>query len=87
MFTLRGKQQKIVADIRKRLLRELADEVEERFGGNKAKAAIALEMHRVPFTNLCNGREAATLDKLIQIGAKLGWEIELRVKRGTGDVK
>lgn len=77
-----GKHQKIVDDIRKRLLRELVSEVDERFEGNKAKAAEAIEMHRVPFTNLCNGKEGATIDKLIQIGAKLDWKIELRVERG-----
>ncbi len=74
--------QKIVDDIKKRLLRELVSEIDERFDGNKAKAAEAVEMHRAPFTNLCNGREGATIDKLIQIGTKLGWKIELRVERG-----
>ena len=77
-----GKHKKLVDDMRKRLLRELVSEVNERFEGNKAKAAEAVEMHRVPFTNLCNGREGATIDKLIQIGAKLDWKIELRIERG-----
>jgi plasmid maintenance system antidote protein VapI len=76
------KQQRPVEDIRKRLLGELIQEVEDRFGGNKARAAEAVAMHRVPFTNLCNGKEGATIDKLIQIGAMLGWKIELRVDRG-----
>lgn len=65
----------------------MIDEVEERFDGNKAKAATALQMNRVQFTNLCNGREGATIDKLIQIGAMLGWSIDVRVKRKTGEVK
>lgn len=81
------RHRKIVTDIRERLLRELIDEVEERFDGNKAKAATALQMNRVQFTNLCNGREGATIDKLIQIGAMLGWSIDVRVKRKTGEVK
>ena len=82
-----GKHQKIADDIRKKLLRELVVEVDERFDGNKAKAAIAVEMHRVPFTNLCNGRDGVTIDKLIQIGAKLGWDIELLIDRKNGDDK
>lgn len=76
-----GKHRYVVEDIRNRLLDELIREVEDRFGGNKAKAAEAVDLHRVQFTNLCNGREGATIDKLIQIGAKLGWKIELRVER------
>lgn len=76
------KQERLVEDFRKRLLDELIRDVEDRFEGNKAKAAEAVQMHRVPFTNLCNGKEGATLDKLIQIGAMLGWKIELRVDRG-----
>ena len=77
------KPQKTVDSIRKSLLGELVSEVDERFGGSKTKAAEAVEMHRVPFTNLCNGREGATIDKLIEIGTKLGWEIELYVDRGN----
>lgn len=76
------KPRRLVEDIRNRLLNELIREVEDRFGGNKAKAAEAVEMHRVPFTNLCNGKEGVTIDKLIQIGTTLGWKIELRVERG-----
>lgn len=79
------KQRQLVEDIRNRLLTELIQEVETRFGGNKTKAAEAVEMHRIPFTNLCNGREAATIDKLIQIGAMLGWKVELRVERRKED--
>jgi len=76
------KQPHLVEEIKKKLLSELIQEVDDRFDGNKAKAAEAVEMHRVPFTNLCNGKEGPTIDKLIQIGAKLGWKIELRVDRG-----
>ena len=79
------KQRHVVEDIRNRLLDELIREVEDRFGGNKAKAAEAVDLHRVQFTNLCNGREGATIDKLIQIGAKLGWKVELRVERRKED--
>lgn len=75
------KQRHVVEDIRNRLLGELIQEIEDRFGGNKTMAAEAVEMNRVSFTNLCNGREGATIDKLIQIGATLGWKIELRVER------
>lgn len=76
-----GKQRRLVENIRNSLLNELIRDVENRFGGNKTKAAETVEMHRIPFTNLCNGKEGATIDKLIQIGAKLGWKIELRVER------
>ncbi len=75
------KKQLRAENIRNRLLDELIQEVEDRFGGNKTKAAEAVEMHRIPFTNLCNGREGASIDKLIQIGMKLGWKIELKVNR------
>ena len=75
------KKQRRAEDIRNRLLDELIQEVEDRFGGNKTKAAEAVEMHRIPFTNLCNGREGASIDKLIQIGMKLDWKIELHVER------
>ncbi len=81
------KQRDVVEDIRNRLLDELIHEVKDRFDGNKAKAAEAVQLHRVQFTNLCNGREGATIDKLIQIGVKLGWKIELRVDRKSGDSK
>ena len=81
------KHQKTVDDIRKRLLGELVSEVDERFGGSKTKAAEAVEMHRVPLTNLCNGREGATIDKLIEIGVKLDWEVELHVNRKHRDGK
>lgn len=81
------KQRHVVEDIRNRLLDELIREVEDRFGGNKAKAAEAVDLHRVQFTNLCNGREGATIDKLIQIGATLGWKIELKVNRKSGESK
>ena len=56
-------------------------EVEGRFGGNKAKAAETVGMHRIQFTNVCNEKVGTTIDKLIQIGAMLGWKIELRVER------
>lgn len=75
------RKQRLVEDIRNRLLDELIQEVEDRFGGNKTKAAEAVDMHRIPFTNLCNGKEGASIDKLIQIGSALGWKIELRVER------
>ncbi len=81
------KHRDIVEEIRNRLLDELIQEVEDRFGGNKAKAAEAVSLHRVQFTNLCNGREGATIDKLIQIGARLDWKIELNVNRKSGDSK
>lgn len=81
------KQKLIVDDIRNRLLNELIQDVKDRFDGNKTKAAEAIDMHRIPFTNLCNGREGATIDKLIQIGAKLGWKIELTINRKSGDGK
>lgn len=75
------RKQRLVEDFRNRLLSELIQDVEDRFGGNKTKAAEAVEMHRTPFTNLCNGREGATIDKLIQIGELLDWKIELHVER------
>lgn len=84
---LMRKQQRIVEDIRNRFLNELNQEIEDRFGGNKTKAAEAVEMNRVSFTNLCNGREGATIDKLIQIGFLLGWKIELKINRKSGDGK
>lgn len=77
---MRNRRQ-LVDEFRKRLLGELNQDVEDRFGGNKAKAAEAVEMGRIQFTNLCNGRDGATIDKLVQIGATLGWKIEIRVER------
>ena len=81
-----GKHKKEADNIRKRLLIELVNEVDERFEGNKAKAALFLKIHRVPFTNLCNEREGVTIDKLIEIGSKLGWKIELSIDRDKGDL-
>ena len=78
---------KITDEIRKKLLHELKLEVAERFDGNKASAATTIGMHRVPFTNLCNGKEGSTIDKLIEIGTQLGWEIDLSVDRKNGDKK
>lgn len=80
-------QRRLVEEFRQRLLGELNQDVEDRFGGNKAKAAEAVEMGRIQFTNLCNGRDGATIDKMIQIGATLGWKIELTVNRKSGDRK
>lgn len=75
------KPEHVVEKIRNELLSELNQEVEDRFGSNKAKAAEAVDMHRIQFTNVCNGKVGATIDKLIQIGAALGWKVELRVGR------
>lgn len=75
------RKKKNVDEFRGDLLLELKNEIDESFGGNKTKAAEALGMHRAPFTNLCNGKERATIDKLIEIGMKLGWKIELLIKR------
>lgn len=76
------KSERVVEEIRAGLLTELNHEVESRFGGNKAKAAETVDMHRIQFTNVCNGKVGPTIDKLIQIGAKLGWKIEFYVERG-----
>ena len=73
--------ERVVEKIRDELLCELNQEVENRFGGNKAKAAETVDMNRIQFTNLCNGKVGATIDKLIQIGATFGWKIEFRIKR------
>ena len=75
------KPKKFVADLKKEFLTELGNEVEERFEGNKASAARAVQMARVPFTNLCNAREGVTLDKLFEVGVRLGWDIDVRFKR------
>ncbi|MGE3263362.1 MAG: hypothetical protein AB7K68_16395 [Bacteriovoracia bacterium] len=79
--------ERTVKKIRDGLLDELNQEVENRFGSNKAKAAEAVAMNRIQFTNLCNEKVGATIDKLIQIGATLGWKIELTVNRKPGDKK
>lgn len=71
-----------VDELRARLLRELLEDVDQRFDGNKAKAAEASGVHRVPFTNICNGREAATIDKFMQIGMRLGWKFDVRISKG-----
>ena len=79
--------QKTVTNIKERLLQELLVDIEGRFGGNKTRTATELKMNRVQFTNLCNGKEGATIDQLMLIGTKLGWDIEVRIKRGAGERK
>lgn len=81
------KPEAVVEEIRDELLSELNQEVESRFGGNKAKAAETAGMHRIQFTNVCNGKVGATIDKLLQIGATLGWKIEMKINRKSGDGK
>jgi hypothetical protein len=81
MILYMDKPKKFVVDLKKEFLSELGSEVDERFEGNKASAARAVQMARVPFTNLCNAREGVTLDKLFEVGVRLGWDIDVRFKR------
>jgi hypothetical protein len=79
---MRGR--KLIEAMREKLLRELNDEVATRFGGHKTNAAMAARMHRVQFTNICNGKEDASIEKLAEIGIRFGWKIDIDVQRKKG---